>query len=284
MIGATAAQTREQRATNQHRVYVSVVDKKGAPAGSLAVTDLTIKEDGKSREVLKVEPATEAMQIAVLVDTSAVTASAVTDVRASVKAFAAAIWAKSPDTQIALYSFGERPALEADYSSSAVNLDRRIDRLFATSGSGAYFIDAVIDAAGGLKKRGAARSVIVAYVDENGPEFSNRRHDVAFDAVAAAHTSLWVVARQSFSQGMATPENRERGMVIGDVTSRSGGRNTMVFDGSAVKGRFTDVATQLLTQFVVTYGRPESLVPPEKLEVRLVNQELKLAAPRWTTR
>ena len=283
-IGATAPQPFEQRTANQQRVYVSVVDKKGDPASTLAVADLTIKEDGASREVLKVEPATDPMQIAMLVDTSAVAGPTISDLRASIKAFGAAIWAKSPDTQIALYSFGERPTLETDYSSSAVNLDRRADRLFAATGSGAYLIDAVIDAANALKKRGATRPVIVAYVDENGPEFSNRRHDVVFDAVAAARASLWIVAKQGFSSSTASPENRERAMVIGDVTTRSGGRNSMVFDGSALKGRFTEVATQLLSQFVVTYGRVETLVPPEKLEIRLVNPDLRLAAPRWTTR
>ncbi len=73
-------------------------------------------------------------------------------------------------------------------------------------------------------------------------------------------------------------------MVIGDVTTRTGGRSSMVFDGSAIKGRLAEMATQLLSQLVVTYGRVDTLVPPEKLEVRLVNQDLRLASPRWTTR
>jgi hypothetical protein len=286
-IGASGLQPfeqREQRATNQQRVYVSVMDKKDVPVPTLAVADLTIKEDGVSREVLKVEPATDPMQIAILVDTSQVTGPAISDLRASLKAFGAAIWAKSPDPQIALYTFGERPTLDSDYSSSAVALDRRVDRLFAATGSGADFIDAIMEAAAGLKKRGATRPVIVAYVDENGPEFSNRRHEVVFDSVAAARASLWVVARQGFSSATSSPENRERAMVIGDVTTRSGGRSSMVFDGSAIKGRLAAMATQLLSQFVVTYGRPDSLVPPEKLEIRLVNPDLSLAAPRWTTR
>lgn len=283
-IGAAPLPNDDQRTTNQQKVYVSVVDKKGVPVETLAVADLTIKEDGAAREVLKVERATDPMQIALLVDTSTTTQATVTDMRTSLKAFTSAIWAKSPDTQIALYSFGERPGLEVDYSSSAVNLERRIDRIFSASGSGAYFIDAIIDAAAGLRKRKATRAVIVAYVDENGPEFSSRRHDVAYEAVAAAQSSLWVVAKQAFSNSTSTLENRERAMVIGDVTIRTGGRNAMVFDGSALKLKFADVATQLLSQFVVTYGRVESLVPPEKLEIRLVNQDLRLASPRWTTR
>jgi hypothetical protein len=230
--GVDARQQRQERTPGQQRVYVSVVDKKGAPPATLAITDFTVKEDNVSREVIKVEPATDPMQIALLVDTSQVVASSISDLRLSVKAFGAAIWAKSPDTQIALYSFGERPALEADFSTSAANFDRRADRLFAASGSGAYLIDAIIDAAGALKKRGATRPVIV----------------------------------------------------IGDVTTRTGGRSSTVFDGSAIKLRVNEVASQLLSQFALTYGRPDTLVPPEKLEIRMVNDELRIAAPRWTTR
>ena len=73
-------------------------------------------------------------------------------------------------------------------------------------------------------------------------------------------------------------------MVIGDVTTRTGGRNSTVFDGSAIKLRMNETSAQLLSQFAVTYGRPDTLVPPDKLEIRLTNQELRLAAPRWTTR
>jgi len=284
VAGAAGSGAPGQRTPNQQRAVISVVDKKGAPVANLTPGDLTIKEDGVAREVLKVEPATDAMEIAILVDTSAASTGTITDLRNSIKAFAVAVWDKSPDTQIALYTFGERPTLEADFSSSAINLNRRADRLFAASGSGAYFIDAVIEASAVLKKRAGARPVIVAYVDENGPEFSNRRNDQAFEALAAARASLWTVSRQGFGSSTSTPENRERAMVIGDVTTRSGGRSTTVFDGSAVKGRFTDVATQLLAQFVVTYGRPEALVPPDTLEIRLTNNDLRLAAPRWTTR
>ncbi|NQW03012.1 MAG: hypothetical protein HQ485_03195 [Acidobacteria bacterium] len=272
------------RTVNQQRIFVSVVDKEGVPTPTLTPDDLTIKEDGRSREVLTVEPATEAMQIALLVDTSAVTTTAIRDIRLGLKAFSVAIWEKSPDTQIALFSFGERPTLLADFSSSAVLLDRQINRLFATTGSGAYFIDAVIEAAAVLGKRGASRSVVVAYVDENGPEFSNRRSDYTFKAISAAHTSLWVVARQGFGSNASTPENIERAMVIGDVTTRSGGRSSTVLNGTAIPARLTDVAVQLLGQFAVTYGRPESLVPPDQLEVKLTNSDLRLAAPRWTSR
>lgn len=274
----------QQRALRDQTIYISVQDKQGKPPATLALTDLTIREDGNVREILKIEPATTPMQIAVLVDTSQAAQASIADLRDAVRAFGAAIWAKSPETQIALYAFGERPALTTDYTTSAVALGRGVDSLFAASGSGAYFIDAVIESAKALAKRKPARGAIVAFVDENGPEFSNRRHEQAFEALADARASLWTIARQGFSNDAMNTESRERGTIIGDVTARTGGRSSMIFAPSALKERFSDVATQLLGQFAVTYGRPESLIPPERLDVRLTREGYRLHAPRWTNK
>jgi hypothetical protein len=121
----------------------------------------------------------------------------------------------------------------------------------------------------------------VAFVDEERPDFSNRRSDQAFRPwrPRTRRSGRWCAG---FGATAESPENRERAKVIGDVTTRTGGRSSMVFDGTALKVRFADVATQLLSQFAVIYGRPESLIPPERLDVKLTNSELRLAAPRWT--
>ncbi len=273
-----------QRSLREQTVYVSVVDRQGKPAEGLSAGDFTVREDGAAREVLTVGPATGPLQVAVLVDPSEASRNSIPDIRESVKAFAGTIWAANPESQIALYAFGERPTLEADYTSNAATLARNVDRLFASTNSGAYFIEAVIEAATALGRRSPARGVVVAFVDENGPEFSNRRHQQVFDAVAAARASLWTITRQGFSDNPMASETRERASVLGDVTQRTGGRNVIIFAPSALRERFVDVATQLLTQTAITYGRPDSLIPPERLEVRLTRDGYRLAAPRWTGR
>lgn len=282
--GLAATVSATQRALRDQTIFISVQDKQGKPPASLALTDVTIREDGNAREVLKIEPATTPMQIAVLVDTSQASQASIADLRDAVRAFGAAIWAQSPDSQIALYAFGERPTLTTDYTTSAVALGRGVDTLFAATGSGAYFIDAVIEASQTLAKRKPARGVVVAFVDENGPEFSNRRHEQAFDALANARASLWTITKQGFSNNAMSTESRERGTIIGDVTARTGGRSAMIFAPSALKERFTEVASHLLGQFAVTYGRPESLIPPERLDVRLTREGYRLHAPRWTNK
>ena len=54
----------------ERSMYVSVVDQAGAPVPSLGPSDFVVREDNLSREVLRVVPATDPMQIAILVDNS----------------------------------------------------------------------------------------------------------------------------------------------------------------------------------------------------------------------
>ena len=54
----------------QRAMYVSVLNEAGAPVPDLGPTDFVVREDNIAREVLRVAPADEPMQIAVLVDTA----------------------------------------------------------------------------------------------------------------------------------------------------------------------------------------------------------------------
>src|SRR6476620_8516217 len=58
--GAGAGQTR--------RVYVTALDDSGAIVSDLTAGELLIKEGGKPREIVRLEPALAKMQIAILVD------------------------------------------------------------------------------------------------------------------------------------------------------------------------------------------------------------------------
>ena len=54
----------------QRAMYVSALTEAGAPLPDLGPSDFVVREDNLAREVLKVEPAVDPMQIAILVDTS----------------------------------------------------------------------------------------------------------------------------------------------------------------------------------------------------------------------
>ena len=46
--------------------------------------------------------------------------------------------------------------------------------------------------------------------------------------------------------------------------------------------KMTYLANQLGHEFEITYGRPDQLIPPSKLELTVAGKNLTVAAPRWT--
>src|SRR6185369_6481493 len=70
---------------------------------------------------------------------------------------------------------------------------------------------------------------------------------------------------------------RNRNVVLDRGTRETGGRREILLSDMAIQGAMTSVADELLHQFKVTYGRPESLIPPEKITVEAKN-------PAWTAR
>jgi len=284
--GQIQAQNRDEA-----QVLISVVDKDGEPFTALSPDELTVREGGQAREVLRVEAARGPMHIALLADTSPAAAGAIPDLRAAFKALGAEIREQSPDSPIALYAFGDRPMLLAEYSTSGDALAVHADRLFtapnnrdmmvpnSSRGGRAYFMDAVVEAAADLEQRRAQRAVLIGYVDENGPESSSRSRDAVSDAVAAAHASLWVVVQQGEAGNLLIARNPERARVLGDVPAQSGGRSATVHSSRGIQPQFRKIAAQLLSQLVVTYRRTAPLTSPVKLEVRPTNADFRVAAP-----
>jgi hypothetical protein len=286
---------RAQRDPREQHAFATVVDKKGAPVAGLGVADFTVREDDVKREVLRVEPSVAPMQLALLVDTSdivgngSVHPSVTNDLRVGLKAFIDAVFTSNSTSQMAFYTFGERPTQAVDYASSPIPLLRAADSVFPTRGSGAYFNDAVSDACRSLSKIGARRPVIVAFVDENGVEFSTLDHVRVEAALQATRATLWTVTlpdRNAVNRGLNNPldfkAREERSQILQDATDRSGGENLQVLATTALATVFTQVASLLAAQYDVTYARPESLVPPKRVDVAVSRPDTKLLAPHWS--
>ena len=272
----------EARARVERSVTVSVVSGSGnTPVAGLATTDFTVREDGVAREVLRVTPAPPPSHLLLLVDDSQAAQDAIQFLRTALKTFVRRMLAGDQAPQIGLMTFGDRPVRRADFSPNSAGTDRAVDRLFASTGSGAYFMEALTEASKDLKKRQAERPVIVAYLDEDGPEFSSLTHKNVATSLREAGVSLWPVTNQGRTQQMGSTEARERALVLGDVTSWSGGTNTIVLTSQAIDNALGSVATQLLSRYLVTYGRPESLVPPDRLELDVKRKDIKVRVTRW---
>src|SRR5438128_10579069 len=71
----------------QKSLYVSVVNDAGVPVPDLSTTDVIVKEDNATREVLSVRPADEPMTIALLVDTSQMARNDIAHMRSALPPF-----------------------------------------------------------------------------------------------------------------------------------------------------------------------------------------------------
>jgi hypothetical protein len=251
----------------QKAMYVSVVNDAGAPVMDLGTADFIVREDNVAREVLRVEPATDPMQIAVLVDNSTAARDNISHMRQALPSFVAALTdgPAGQKNEVAIIAIGERPTVLADYSTNRAALQKGIDRIWALRDTGAYLLDGIPEVCQGFKKREAGRPVIVALTAE-GPEFSNRQHDQVLEplkATGAAFNAI-VIGRPSSS---LSSEARERGMVLDEGTRLTGGArmDILAIEGLAVK--LKQLADQLTHQYKVTYARPQTLIPPERFAV-----------------
>jgi len=272
------AQSRPREANPRTRdVYVAVVDSKGVPVTGLSAADFAVREDGTAREVLKAGPATEPMQIIVLIDDSAAATDAIQRMREGLTAFVDKLQGKA---EIGLVTIGERPTSLVQYTTDTAALKKGIGRLFARPGAGAYLLEGILETARGLEKRAPARPTIVALTTE-GVEFSNLQHDQVLKPLQASGAALHVIAIGMPSSSMSD-EMRNRNVVLAEGTERSGGRRDQLLAESSIPEALPRVANELLNQYVVTYGRPETLIPPEKIEVSVSRPGVTVRAPTRT--
>lgn len=278
LFAAMAAPAAGQDAqAREGRVFISVTDKDGKVL-PLAPAEVTISEDGRSREVLKVEKASGPVQIALLVDDSQALQDGVNDVRIGLKAFVAKVLDANAESQIALISYGERPVLLTDYTSNRAMLERGINRIFARQGAGAYMLEAIVNAARGAAKRDAARSHIVV-VGTEGVEFSNDHYARVLDQLAESGATLWALTLMEGPRAPESDEVRNRAMVLGRGTEQTGGRQDQVLANSAVPLSLGKIADMIFNQYAVTYGRPDALVPPKKIDIDVRKPGSRVLAP-----
>jgi hypothetical protein len=272
---SAAAPVAQRSQPRERSLYVTVVDKDGAPVPNLAPSDIVVKEDNLTREVLRVAPATDPMQIAVLVDTSQAAREHIQFMRQGLPPFVAELTAAGEGgrkNEIAIVAIGERPTILSDYSSDPAQIKKGIDRIWALDQSGMYLLDAIIEVANGMKKRESPRPVIIV-IATSGPEFSNRHHDQVLTPLKDVGASLNALMLGQPDTSL-NEEARERGIVL-DVGSRdTGGTYEQLLSSLALPARLKLLANQLRHQYKVTYGRPESLIPPEKITVSAVKPGL----------
>ena len=287
------------------QVYVAAL-RRDQPVMGLGPADFRIEEDGDRREVLRVEPATAAFNVALLVDDSMVASNNIVHIREALVSFVEAMRGH----RISLIAFGDQRQTIVDYTADTALLRQAAERFSGFSETSAYMVAAVDETAAELAARRAMRPAIVLLTSEGrgmqdmairgiglparGRSTPGASRDQDAEAVAdrlwsygvvmhaVALTSLRSVGFSDFgrSNGLATitsgagafrwmQENRERERMLDKGPSDSGGRLYKVSSTSGIAERLRRIATELNGQYLVTYHRPALDEPPEEVRVRV---------------
>ena len=268
-------------------VYVSVADNNGAPVQDLTPEEVAVKVDGKSRQVLRVAPASQPMQIALLVDDSG---PGIQYIRTGVGQF---IRLLQNQAEIAIISTAGRNTVVCDFTQDSGALMMGVNRLSTRTTTGGYLLDAIQESARTLQRREAVRPVIVVIALE-GTEFSTVAAAKVLDAVAQSGALVHVLSvgkptmktmtswnqRPTDSIHEALDETMTRATVLVEAPRRSGGRLEQITQATGIPTRFAEIASELRNQLAVTYARPEGPRTVEKIEVSVKRRGLKLRAPK----
>jgi hypothetical protein len=245
-------------------LFVSVLNQSNEPVMGLAPSDFIVREDGRVREVLRARRATDPIDLVVLVDNSQASTNDIMDLRRGLEAFTGAMREQG---HLSLVGCADRPTILMDYTNDAATLKKGVGRLFATPGAGATVMDALSEVTKGLEKRGAERVAILT-IWLGGTEFSNMNHLTVLRDLKAAGAALHVLTVGSGTPpDIGTPEGRSRELVFDQGTRDTGGRRQNVLSSMGLTSALESLARELTNQYRVTYARPESLIPPERIEV-----------------
>jgi len=260
---ATLATTPEaSQAAREGTMYVSAVDRDGEPVAGLEPDAFVIREDGARREVLRVSAANDPIDIAILVDNSVGITDEITFLRTSLSNFVAKM---APGNHVALIGLADRPTILVDYTDDTKRLSDAIGRLFPMSQSGMTLLDAIFETAQGLARRETPRAVMVPVVTDS-VEFTNRYSKDVVRALLQVNTALHAVTIGQFYHS-EEHSVRERSFLLDAGPRETGGQRISLLSPHALDQSLQRLARELSAQYKVVYGRPQSLIAPERAEV-----------------
>ena len=244
-------------------LYVSAYDSNFQPVRNLGPDAFVVSEDGTRREVLKVAPATSPLSVAIIIDNSQAAEPAISDLRKGLTAFLTTIEGLGP---VAMSTVADRPTSLQDYTTDQKSLLNAANRLFHSPSSGATLLDGIAEVAKGIGRRESDRAAIVVITTEN-TEFSNLQYQDVLKALKDSGAQMHAVVLVNPNGSFLTDEARNRATVLDRGPRESGGVRSDVLTSISFEPRLKDLGAILKNQYRVVYARPESLIPPEKIEV-----------------
>jgi hypothetical protein len=247
---------------SQKSILVTVLDQSGAPVKDVAPADLAVQEDQNMREVVSVKPATDPLTVAILVDNTKppVGRNAPTqELRAALNTFVKTIQAASPESQIGIWEFAGAGVMTQKPTVKTEDLTKKINRMFPAQQPGGVMLEALADASKELSKKGIGPRRVILSVSFNSPEVSEVDPREVALAMRKAGVSYWAVSisgnGDSSTQSGGGSASRE--LIMNNVPQASGGLRLTGVTAISLEAQVKSIADALLSQYLVTYARPD---------------------------
>lgn len=298
-VGLTAVAAMGQSAPGTlpatRAVYLSALDDRGAPVPGLTPADLTVKEDGKTRQVVRVSPAASKLSIALLVDDGGV---GLNDVRSGLAAFMNQLLGQS---EFSVTGIAEQNRTYARLTSDGYMLGNAVRALQARNvNGGGHLVEAVIDAVKFGQQKEAERHLIVV-VTNQANEYGVIPADTAMEQMTRTGTAIYVVEVLRRSGAVGQPPGaydamsaaareseeseagRERNKVLGDGPKQTGGRRVELTSAADIPRALLAIAEDLKHQYVVVFASEAKRSSVSRLAVTTNKRGVKVRAPTFAT-
>ena len=242
--------------------YVSAVDKRGVPVEGLGQDAFIVRENGARREILRISRAIDPIDVTVLIDNSTAATDEIPYIRTGLPKFISAL---APANPIALVGLADRPTILQPSTTDVKRLNARAESLFALPGSGMTMLDAMVEVSDGITKRDASRAALVA-IFTDGVEFTNRYSKDVVESLRNARVSVHLLSIGTFVPNEEHTD-RERNFFILQAPRATGGQQLSMVSPHAVATNLERVARELTSQYKIVYARPDSLIPPDTVEI-----------------
>lgn len=282
--------------TQTRTVYVSAVDKKGAPIVDLTATDIAVTEEGQPQAPITVERATTPMRIAVVVDDRGL---GVPEVRAGVSIF---IEALRGHAEVGVFSAVRPEATVVDFTTDTQRLLEGIQQLVPMQTGGQGLSTLTLALAQAYEKQGAARPImVVVTIDQDCKDLSASRgaRPASPDAGAPVPGFRFLSGCQpTFSANWQQAVNEvlrsrvtffgiasrhaapdDHNPVIDASAEASGGRVDPVLTDSGIPMALKRIAGDLLGQYAVTYNAGGAPPSGWRLRVEVKRTGVTVRAP-----
>ena len=276
-------------------VRITASANNGDAVPNLTAADVVIKEDGKTRDVLKVEPRSEPVSVAVLLDDRG---SDINEIRSALATFVGRLEGRA---EIALISVVPTVLKVFDYTSSAPTMMNGIRRLVWRAGpAGGLVLSAIGDAADELTRREVKWPAIVVVTFE-GEEFRSHksagpiltaleRSGAVLHVVAVGRPAMQRMNRAAVESGGVQGDDwvvdqTNRNKVLGDGPKLSGGRRHELTAATGLTRALEAVVADLLNQYAIVYdiAADAKLSSSRKVTVSVKPRGITVRAPTKIT-